>query len=90
MTMAHDHDRKTCLAMFAKLSEYIDNELDDLTSKEIEDHARECIPCKVCLETLRQTIGLSRSLALDELPVPEPFSKRLKALIQKMSCENYH
>jgi hypothetical protein len=53
MTMAHDHDRRDCLAMFAKLSEYIDNELDELTRKEIEDHARECIPFKACLETLR-------------------------------------
>ena len=87
MTMAHDHDRKDCLAMFAKLSEYLDNELDELTCKDIEDHAGECIPCMACLETLRQTIGLCRSLAPDEKPVPEAFSNRLKALIQKMSRE---
>ena len=71
--------------MFAKLSEYIDNELDELTCKDIEDHARDCIPCKACLETLRQTIGLCRSLESDEKPVPEAFSKRLKTLIQKLS-----
>ncbi|MBI5592594.1 MAG: zf-HC2 domain-containing protein [Deltaproteobacteria bacterium] len=70
--------------MFAKLSEYIDNELDELTCKDIEDHARHCIPCKACLETLKQTIGLCRSLAPNEKPVPEAFSKRLKALIQKI------
>ena len=87
MTMAHDHNRGDCLAMFAKLSEYLDNELDALTCKDIEDHARDCIPCKACLETLRQTIGLCRSFEPDEKPVPEAFSKRLKALIQKMSSE---
>jgi anti-sigma factor RsiW len=87
MTIPHDHDRTNCLLMFAKLSEYIDNELDESTSKEIEDHAGQCIPCKACLETLRRTIGLSRSLASEDIPVPETFSERLKALIQKMSRE---
>jgi len=73
--------------MFAKLSEYLDNELDELTCNDIEAHARDCIPCKACLETLRQTIGLCRSLAPDEKPVPEAFSNQLKALIQKMTRE---
>lgn len=85
--MAHDHNRSDCLAMFAKLSDYIDNELDELTYKDIENHARECIPCKACLETLRQTIGLCRSFEPDEKPVPEAFSNRLKALIQMMLSE---
>jgi hypothetical protein len=85
MTMAHDHDRKDCLAMFARLSEYIDNELDELTCRKIEDHARDCIPCKSCLETLRQTIHLCRSLATDDEPVPESFSNQLKSLIFQLS-----
>lgn len=83
--MAHDHDRKDCLAMFEKLSAYIDNELDDLTCQKIEAHARDCIPCQACLETLRQTIGMCRSLATDEEPVPEAFSSRLKSLILQLS-----
>ncbi len=87
MTMAHDHNNEDCLAMFAKLSDYLDNELDALTCKDIEDHARDCIPCKACLETLRQTIGLCRSLAPDEKPVPEAFSRHLKTLIQKISSK---
>lgn len=87
MNMAHDHNRRACLEMFAKLSEYLDNELDALTCKDIEDHARECVPCKSCLETLRQTISLCRSLAPNETPVPEAFSKQLKALIQRLTRE---
>lgn len=87
MTMTHDHDRRACLALFAKLSEFIDNELDEPARKDIEAHAGECIACKACLETLRRTIGLSRFLAREEIPVPETFSKRLMALIQKMSSE---
>ena len=30
--------------MFEKLSEYIDKELDDVTCKDIEKHAQDCIP----------------------------------------------
>ena len=85
--MAHDHNRTDCLAMFAKLSDYIDNELDELTCRDIEDHARACIPCKICLETLRQTICLCRLLAPDEIPVPKAFSKRVKSMIQKLSIQ---
>jgi len=86
--MTHEHNRGDCLAMFAKLSEYLDNELDELTCNDIEEHARDCIPCNACMETLRQTIGLCRSLASDEKPVPQIFSNRLKALIQDLSREN--
>jgi anti-sigma factor RsiW len=85
MTMVHDHNRKDCLAMFAKLSDYIDNELDDLTCKDIENHARACIPCKACMETFRQTICFCRSLTPNEIPVPTAFSNHLKSLIQKLS-----
>lgn len=84
MTMTIDHDHKDCLALFAKLSEYIDNELDEPTCHDIEDHAGVCIPCKVCLETLRQTVGLCRYLAREETPVSESFSNRLKAMIERL------
>jgi anti-sigma factor RsiW len=69
--ISSDDDFELIQAMFAKLSEYIDNEPDEPTRKEIEAHAAHCIPCLACLETLRQTIGLSRSLASEEIPVPE-------------------
>lgn len=79
----HSHDRKICLEMFAKLSEYIDNELDDLTCRDIERHARECIRCQTCLETLKRSIELCRNA--DDKPVPKTFSLRLKEVIQSLS-----
>lgn len=87
MTMTPDHEHKDCLAMFAKLSEYIDNELDEPARKEIEDHAGVCLPCRACLETLRQTIHMCRYLTSYQKQVTETFSKRLKALIQKLPLE---
>ena len=60
--MTHDthdtHDPKFCREMFEKLSEYIDKELDEVTCKDIEEHSRDCIPCQVCLGTLKQAIDL--------------------------------
>ena len=80
---SHTHDMKICLAMFAKLSEYIDNELDELTCQDIERHARECIRCKTCLDTLKRTIELCRNTG--DKPLPETFSFRLKEVIQNLS-----
>jgi anti-sigma factor RsiW len=74
--MSHDHHpHPDCLALFEKLSEYIDKELDEATRIEIESHAAMCIQCKSCVETLKRTADLCGSLA--EISVPQNFSKRL-------------
>ena len=69
--------------MFKKLSEYIDNELDELTCRDVERHARECIRCNTCLETLKRTVDLCRNTA--DQPVPETFSLKLKEFIAGMT-----
>lgn len=82
--MTHEaHNPTRCREMFEKLSEYIDKELDDVTCKDIEEHARECIPCQVCLGTLKQAIDLCKKMKPD--PVPAEFSARLKELISTLS-----
>ncbi len=78
------HDHNHCLSMFEKLSEYIDNELDVVTCRDIERHVAECIPCKICLETLKRTVKLCKKV--DSIPVPESVSVKLKELIQNMSA----
>jgi hypothetical protein len=70
--------------MFEKLSEYIDNELDVMTCRDIERHVEECVPCKICLETLKRTVKLCKKV--DSIPVPESVSVKLKELIQNMSA----
>ena len=69
--------------MFEKLSEYIDNELDDLTCQDIENHARDCIKCHTCLETLKRTIDLCRNMK--NKPVPEQYSHKLREFIQNLA-----
>ena len=68
--------------MFEKLSEYIDNELDEVTCKDIERHANDCIPCQVCLGTLKRTIEICKSMEPE--PVPAVFSSSLKEMIEKL------
>lgn len=78
-----DHSHADCLAMFEKLSAYIDNELDPVTCKDIETHAESCTACQACLETLKQTVALCK-----EIPDPHPreaFSRRLNQLIEEMA-----
>ncbi len=79
----HDgHDHEHCLEMFKRLSEYLDNELDDIACNEIEQHVKECVPCFSCLQTLKRTVDLCKQTA--NKPVPEEFSQKLKELIQNM------
>ncbi len=77
-----EHDPKHCLEMFKRLSEYIDNELDEFTCEELERHVEDCITCKICLVTLKKTVKLCKEM--ESNPVPESFSKKLKELIQNI------
>lgn len=69
------------MELFAKLSEYIDNELDAATARTISEHLDHCKPCQVCLETLKRTVLLCRSASSTDMPVPESLAKRLRDLI---------
>ncbi len=77
-----EHDHKHCLDLFEKLSEYLDNELDEVTCQDIEKHINKCVPCFVCLQTLKRTVDLCKQSG--NQPVPEDFSKKLKKIIQDM------
>jgi anti-sigma factor RsiW len=68
--------------MFGRLSEYLDNELDEITCKELEHHIKKCVPCFVCLQTLKRTVDLCKKT--EDKPVPREFSQKLKEIIQKI------
>ena len=60
--MTHkDHDHHKCMALFEKMSEYIDRELDDEARAQVEMHIRACCHCQACYETLQRTVDLCRS-----------------------------
>ena len=50
-----------CKAMFAELSDYLDEQLDDSLCEELEKHINSCGPCKVFLASLEATIEQCRT-----------------------------
>ena len=73
-----EHDHKHCLELFQKLSEYLDNELDEITCKDIEKHIKDCVPCFVFLQTLKRTVDLcKKTCLLYTSPSPRDVTKYL-------------
>ncbi len=54
-----------CKAMFAELSNYLDEKLDDSMCNELEQHISGCEPCKAFLATLEATIAECRKAPAD-------------------------
>ncbi|MGC1451944.1 MAG: sigma-70 family RNA polymerase sigma factor [Candidatus Sulfotelmatobacter sp.] len=72
-----------CKAMFAELSNYLDEELDDSLCEELERHLGGCEPCKVFLTSLEATIQQCRMA-----PTGCPASKQAVRL-RKQLRKNY-
>jgi RNA polymerase sigma-70 factor (ECF subfamily) len=70
-----------CKAMFAELSDYLDEQLDDSLCAELERHMSDCGPCQVFLATLEATITQCRRSAGD-CSLPKNTSKLRKELMQ--------
>jgi hypothetical protein len=60
----------------------LDNELDEATCKDIEKHVKECVPCFVCLQTLKRTVDLCKQAG--DQPIPKAFSTKLKEVIHHL------
>lgn len=64
------HPRQTivparCKAMFAELSDYLDEQLDDSLCEEFERHTAGCEPCQAFIATLKATIEQCRNSGRD-------------------------
>lgn len=56
---------RNCKRMFAELSDYLDEELDDSLCAEMEKHIDGCDPCKAFVASLEETIGACRTAPND-------------------------
>jgi RNA polymerase sigma-70 factor (ECF subfamily) len=72
-----------CKAMFAELSNYLDEQLDDSLCEELERHLDGCGPCKVFLASLEATIEQCR-----KSPAEGP-SGRTAVRLRKDLMRNY-
>lgn len=62
-----------CKAMFAELSDYLDERLDDSMCAELEKHMDGCEPCKAFLSSLENTILALRQSGIES---PDPGKTR--------------
>jgi RNA polymerase sigma-70 factor, ECF subfamily len=71
-----------CKAMFAELSNYLDEQLDDSLCEELERHLRGCEPCEVFLSSLKATIEHCR-----RSPTKSPDRERAAELRMKLLAD---
>jgi RNA polymerase sigma-70 factor, ECF subfamily len=57
----------SCKVLFAQLSDYLDEQLDDSLCKKLEEHLDGCEPCKAFLNSLEDTIMQLRKLPSETL-----------------------
>ena len=57
----------SCKVLFAQLSDYLDEQLDDSLCEKLEEHLDGCVPCKAFLESLEATIMQLRKLPSETL-----------------------
>ena len=67
--------------MFAELSNYLDDQLDDSLCEELEKHIGGCGPCKVFLASLEATIEQCRK-APAECPTSKEATRLRKELVR--------
>ena len=79
----HDSRPARCKAMFAELSDYLDEQLDDSLCEELEHHMAGCQPCQAFIATLKATIEHCRSSARDCPP-------REAARLRRKLMEKYY
>jgi len=73
---------RRCKEMFAELSSYLDDELDDSLCEELEKHMDGCEPCKAFLASLEKSIGQCRT-APDETPDPRVAARLRRELLSE-------
>lgn len=69
-----------CKRLFAGLSEYIDNRVDDLTCDRIQKHLADCPPCVAFVNDLSRAVERCRSLTI-------PCDARTSASLQKLLAQ---
>jgi RNA polymerase sigma-70 factor (ECF subfamily) len=78
---AQPHHRH-CKEMFAELSNYLDDELDDSLCEELEKHMDGCEPCKAFLSSLENSILQCRT-APNESPHPRIAARLRRELMSE-------
>ena len=77
----------SCKALFAQLSDYLDEQLDDSLCQKLEEHFEGCAPCEAFLASLESTIEQLRKAPTDQLK-PAAAAKIRRELLAKYPFAN--
>ncbi len=80
---AAEEKPRRCRELFAALSDYLDEKLDDSMCEKIEAHMGDCRPCQAFLATLEQTIAQCRKTP-SACPDRRKAEKIRRALLAKL------
>jgi len=69
----HEHD---CSQFLHLVSDFIDDNLDDLTCQEFKKHLDECEHCRIVVDTTKKTIDLYHT-SNEEIELPTEVRGRL-------------
>ncbi len=58
---------RSCRSLFARLSDYLDHEIDPATCAKLEAHLADCAPCRAYLASLEQAIRSCKEQCTEEL-----------------------
>ncbi len=73
----------SCKALFAQLSDYLDEQLDDSLCQKLEEHFKGCAPCEAFIASLESTIDQLRKAP------PEQLNSLAAARIRREILANY-
>ncbi|HYV61360.1 MAG TPA: zf-HC2 domain-containing protein [Bryobacteraceae bacterium] len=75
-----------CQAIFARLSEYLDQELPAETCEELESHIQNCALCVEFVNSLKKSVGLHRAYrpAADPPALTPAVKQSLREAYQRM------
>lgn len=74
-----------CQQLLAYLSDYIDRDLSEELAAEVRQHAAACRDCRIVLDTMNQTIVLSREAGKCVIPMErraDLFARLQHALVE--------
>ena len=86
MHLSVEPRQRRCKEMFAELSNYLDDELDDSLCEELEKHLDGCEPCKGFLASLEKSIQQCRAAPNDspDLRVAASLRRKLMSEYQRL------
>ena len=70
-----------CEELLAALNQYVDGELEPGICSPFQEHLKDCNPCQIVIDNVRQTIRLYR--ADEPFELPRDFHERLSSMLRK-------